>query len=83
MSLSPTPTPECCFVFQEHVALCACVLLSDPPPCLGTSGMFLVMGRLPFWDCSFKKMNPVRPQLGVIFYFQGNSKSILEDFKKL
>ena len=57
MSLSPTPTPECCFVFQEHVALCACVLLSDPPPCLGTSGVFLIMGGSwdpESWDCSFE-----------------------------
>ena len=23
-------------------------------------------------------MNPARPQLGALFYFQGNSKSILE-----
>ena len=30
-----------------------------------------------------KTMNPARPQLGILFYFQGNSKSILEDLKKL
>jgi len=28
-------------------------------------------------------MNPARPKLGILCYFQGNSKSILEDFKKL
>ena len=29
------------------------------------------------------EMNPARPQLGIFFYFQGNSNSILEDFEKL
>ena len=34
-------------------------------------------------DLNMTSMNPARPQLGVLSYFQGNSKSILEDFKKL
>ena len=65
--------------------------LTTCPPRPALSGLWKDMqsaspwGRtyLPRARGDFVKMNLARPQLGILFYFQGNSEGILEDFEKL